>query len=59
MVKFMKRNPEIFMDLISEHRPMRFGESTYKRLDDDYPYMESNSNTATIPTQYIDSKLFK
>lgn len=43
------------MDLISEHNWKNFAESAYKRLDEDYPYMESN--TDTIPTQYLESKL--
>ncbi|CAI2384654.1 unnamed protein product [Moneuplotes crassus] len=53
IVAFMRKNPEILIDLLAIKKPKKIEHHEYQRFDQDYPYMESNADHVSIPTQYF------
>ena len=56
VVKFMKKNPDILMELINDNNHQNYQYATVPKMNEQSPYVGTSSDTATIPTQYAESK---
>lgn len=55
VVKFMKKNPEVLMDLISDQNKKKLRPNEFHKYNDESPYAGANTVSVALPSHYTKS----